>query len=180
MIFSETGLPGAFIIDIEKHEDHRGFFARAWCQQEFQRMGLNPSLVQCNISFNAARGTFRGMHYQGAPYAEAKLVRCTRGAVYDIIVDLRRDSGAWRKHLGVELTAENRRMLYIPEGLAHGFITLQDDTEVFYQMSEFYNPESARGFRWNDPSFDIRLPLVPSVISERDRTYPDFNPEPVA
>jgi dTDP-4-dehydrorhamnose 3,5-epimerase len=174
MIFAATPLEGAFVIDIERHHDSRGFFARSFCQEEFRKMGLNPLLAQCNISFNEKVGTFRGMHYQVPPHAEAKLVRCTRGSLYDIIVDLRPGSPTFRKHFGVTLTDKNRRMLYIPELFAHGFITTQEETEIFYQMSEFYTPESARGFRWNDPYFDIRLPVEVSVISDRDRTYPDF------
>ena len=175
MIFEETRLGGAFIIDAEPHKDDRGFFARTWCQQEFERHGLNPRLVQCNISFNLKKGTLRGMHYQEAPCEEAKLVRCTMGSICDVIVDLRPDSPTFRKHATVTLSAENRRMLYIPEKFAHGFITLEDNTEVFYQMSEFYSQESARGIRWNDPLFGIRLPLEVAVISERDRDYPDFH-----
>lgn len=177
MIFAETALRGAYVVDAELHRDPRGFFARTWCQREFGERGLNPRLVQCNISFNAKKGTLRGMHYQEAPFEEAKLVRCTMGAICDIIVDLRRESASFGKHLTVTLSAENRKMLYVPEKFAHGFITLTDDTEVLYQMSEFYSQESARGFRWNDPSFAIRLPLEVNVISERDRTYPDFRPQ---
>lgn len=177
MIFEETDLPGAYVVNAELHRDERGFFARTWCRREFEEHGLNPRLVQCNMSFNGKRGTLRGMHYQKAPYEEAKLVRCTMGAICDIIVDLRPDSPAYRRHFAVTLSAENRKMLYIPEKFAHGFITLADNTEVFYQMSEFYSQESARGFRWNDPFFDIRLPLDVAVISERDRSYPDFRPE---
>lgn len=177
MIFEETDLPGAYVVNAEPYRDERGFFARTWCRREFEEHGLNPRLVQCNISFNGKRGTLRGMHYQKAPYEEAKLVRCTMGAICDIIVDLRPDSPAYRRHFAVTLSAENRKMLYIPEKFAHGFITLADNTEVFYQMSEFYSQESARGFRWNDPFFDIRLPLDVAVISERDRSYPDFRPE---
>ena len=173
LLFKEAKLKGAYIIDLERLEDERGFFARAWCQREFRERGLNPRLVQCNVSFNLKRGTWRGMHYQ-TPHEEAKLVRCTRGAIYDVIVDLRNDSPTFKEHVGVELSAENRRMLYVPEKFAHGFITLEDNTEVFYQMSEFYTAQSARGFRWDDPSFEIRLPLEVTVVSERDRQYPDF------
>jgi len=176
LIFEETDLRGAYVVDAELHRDQRGFFARTWCQKDFEEHGLNPRLVQCNISFNAKRGTLRGMHYQEAPYEEAKLVRCTMGAICDIIVDLRPESPTFRKHFAVTLSAENRKMLYIPEKFAHGFITLVDGAEVFYQMSEFHSKESARGFRWNDPFFGIRLPLDVTVISERDRAYPDFRP----
>jgi len=176
VVFEQTALPGAYVVDPELHRDERGFFARTWCKKEFEEHGLNPRLVQCNISFNARKGTLRGMHYQAAPYEEAKLVRCTMGAICDIIVDLRPESPTFGKHFAVTLSAENRKMLYIPERLAHGFITLADGTEISYQMSEFYSPESARGIRWNDPFFGIRLPLEVAVISERDRSYPDFRP----
>ncbi len=176
MIFRPCELHGAYVIDAERLEDERGFFARTWCQREFGEHGLNPALVQCSISFNRRKGTWRGMHFQAAPNEEAKLVRCTRGAIYDVIVDLRRDSPTVGKHVAVELTADNRRMVYVPEGFAHGFQTLDDDTEVFYQISQFHAPESARGFRWNDRSFSIRLPLEVSAISERDRSYSDYGP----
>lgn len=174
MIFIETTLKGAFIIELEKVEDERGFFARTWCQQEFAARGLNPRLVQCSLSFNRKRGTLRGMHYQTNPYEEAKLVRCTRGAIYDVIIDLRSDSSTFMRWVAVELTADNRRMLYIPEKFAHGFQTLEDSTEVFYHMSEFYAPEYARGVRWNDPAFGIRWPGAERIISHKDRQYPDF------
>ncbi len=174
MIFSPTKLQGAFIIDIEHREDDRGFFARSWCQDEFAAHGLNPRLVQCNVSFNRKRGTLRGLHLQVTPYAEAKLVRCTRGRLYDVAVDLRKDSATFRQWVAVELSAENRRMLYVPEGMAHGFETLEDETEVFYQMSEFHHPEAARGVRWNDAALGIAWPLVPPVLSDRDRAYPDL------
>jgi dTDP-4-dehydrorhamnose 3,5-epimerase len=176
MIFAETPLKGAYVIDPERLADERGFFARTWCRREFEANGLSPGLAQCNISFNHKRGTLRGMHYQVVPQAEAKLVRCTAGAIHDVIVDLRAGSATLKQWFAVELSAENRRMLYIPEGLAHGFLTLADATEVFYQMSEFYSPECARGVRWNDLAFGIRWPFEASIISERDRTYPDFVP----
>jgi dTDP-4-dehydrorhamnose 3,5-epimerase len=175
MIFTETALKSAFVIDPEPFVDERGFFARSWCIREFEQNGLNPALVQCNISYNRKRGTLRGMHFQVAPHEEAKLVRCTRGAIYDVIIDMRPDSGTYLKWFGVELTAENHKMLYIPEQFAHGFLTLADDAEVFYQMSEFYAPECARGFRWNDPAFEIRWPEPINVISDKDREYPDFS-----
>ncbi len=181
MIFNETRLKGAYIIDLQKLEDERGFFARSWCQREFKAHGLNPNLVQCNISFNLRKGTLRGMHYQVAPYEEAKLVRCTTGSIYDVIVDLRLDSLTYCQWIGVELAAPCSplaapyKMLYVPEGFAHGFLTLEDNTEVIYQMSEFYAPESARGFRWNDPAFGIDWPSGVAVISDRDRNYPDFS-----
>lgn len=174
MIFQKLKLHGAYLITPERLVDERGFFARIWCQREFEQQGLDPRLVQCSLSFNRAKGTFRGMHYQESPYAEAKLVRCTRGEICDIIVDLRPDSPSFGESLMVILSAENRNMLYIPEGFAHGFITLDDNTEVFYQMTAVHSPAHARGFRWNDPAFDIRLPLPISVISDRDRSYPDF------
>jgi dTDP-4-dehydrorhamnose 3,5-epimerase len=174
VIFRETKLKGAFLIELEKLEDPRGFFARAWCQKEFERQGLNPRVAQCNISFNERKGTLRGMHYQVKPFAEAKLVRCTRGEIYDMIVDLRAYSPTRGNSWAEVLDSENRKMLYIPEGLAHGFLTLAENTEVFYQMSEFYAPECARGFRWNDPTFDLQWPEEAQVISDRDRDYPDF------
>jgi dTDP-4-dehydrorhamnose 3,5-epimerase len=174
MIFTETRLKGAHIIDIERLEDERGFFARSWCQREFANHGLNPRLSQCNISFNLEKGTLRGMHYQTKPFEEAKLVRCTRGAIHDIIVDIRRDSPTFRDHVGFLLTADNRRSLFVPEGFAHGFLTLEENTEVFYQMSEFYAPECTRGIRWNDPMLGIEWPSEITIISDRDRSYADF------
>lgn len=174
MIFRETELAGAFIIELEKSEDDRGFFARTFCQREFEAYGLNPSIVQCNVSFSRKKGTLRGMHYQVVPHEEAKLVTCVRGAIYDVMIDLRPDSPTFKGWLAAELTAENHRMLYVAEGLAHGFQTLQDDTEVLYQMSEFHHPECARGVRWNDPAFSIEWPAAERVISERDRNYPGF------
>jgi dTDP-4-dehydrorhamnose 3,5-epimerase len=174
MIFSATALKDAMILEIEKKEDDRGFFGRSWCRREFEAHGLNPHIAQCNISFNPRHGTLRGMHYQTRPHEEAKLVRCTRGSIHDVIVDLRKESPTYRQHLGVTLTGDNRRMLYVPEGFAHGFLTLEDDTEVFYQISEFYAPESQRGFRWNDPAFAIAWPAEIKIISERDRSFPDF------
>ena len=174
MIFTETELEGAFVIEPERLEDRRGFFARTWCQREFQAHGLNPRLVQCSISFNKKKGTLRGMHYQVPPYEETKLVRCTMGAIYDVIIDLRKHSRTFKRWVAVELTTQNRRALYIPEGLAHGFQTLEDNTEVFYQISEFYHPEASRGVRWNDPAFRIVWPNDIIVVSDKDREYPDF------
>jgi len=174
MIFTETALKGAFIIEPEQLSDERGFFARTWCQKEFLNHGLNPNIVQCSISYNRKKGTLRGMHYQAAPHEETKLVRCTAGAIYDVIVDLRKDSSTFRKWISAELNEENRKMLYIPAGFAHGFQTLADNTEVFYQMSEFYTASHARGIRWNDPAFDIRWPFEVSVMSEKDEQIPDF------
>jgi len=172
--FVETELAGAFVVEPEPLEDERGFFARTWCRREFAAHGLCVELAQCNISYNRQRGTLRGMHYQSEPYAEAKLVRCTAGAIYDVIVDLRPGSASYGRHWGVELSARNRTMLYVPRGFAHGFLTLEDDSEVFYQISEFYAPAHARGFRYDDPAFAIRWPAAVQVISERDRGYPDY------
>jgi dTDP-4-dehydrorhamnose 3,5-epimerase len=175
VIFTETELKGSFVIELDRLEDERGFFARSWCQREFEARGLNAKIVQCNISFNKKRGTVRGMHYQEAPYEEARLVRCTSGAIYDVIVDLRPGSPVYLRHVAVILTAENRKMVYVPEGFAHGFQTLADDTEVLYQMSEFYSPSAARGVRWNDPALGIAWPEPLRVISEKDRSYPDLD-----
>jgi dTDP-4-dehydrorhamnose 3,5-epimerase len=176
MKFTETELAGAYVIDIERLEDERGFFARSWCRREFETQGLNANLVQCDISFSIKKGTLRGMHYQAKPYEEAKLVRCTMGSIYDVIVDIRPGSVTYGRYLGVTLTPASRRMLFIPEGFAHGFLTLNDDTEVFYQMSEYYAPGHERGFRWNDSAFAIAWPEDVLVISDRDRQYPDFAP----
>ena len=174
MNFKETKLKGAFIIEPERLEDERGFFTRSFCKNEFKEHGLNNNLAQCNISFNITKGTLRGMHLQIPPKEEAKLVRCTMGSIHDVIVDLRQYSPTYRKYFGATLSSENRRMLYIPEGFAHGFITLEDHTEVFYQMTEFYTPEFARGYRWDDPAFAIAWPMEVKIISERDQNYPDF------
>ena len=176
MLFTETPLAGAFIVDIEPREDERGFFARTWCAREFEEKGLDSRLVQCNISFNSRRGTLRGMHFQAAPFEEPKLVSVTQGAIFDVILDLRPDSPMYCRWHGVELTAENRRMLYVPKGFAHGFQTLCDDTQVSYQMGEFYQPEAARGVLWDDPAFAIRWPLPDPIISARDRSYDPFIP----
>jgi dTDP-4-dehydrorhamnose 3,5-epimerase len=174
VIFKETQLRGAFLIEPEQLADQRGFFARSFCVREFEAHGIDSRVAQCNISYNAKKATLRGMHYQAPPHAEVKLVRCTRGALYDVIIDLRAESATYLKSYGTQLDSDNRRMLLIPEGFAHGFITLEDRTEVFYQMSEFFDAGSARGVRWDDPAFGIRWPIDPQVISERDRTYPDF------
>jgi dTDP-4-dehydrorhamnose 3,5-epimerase len=174
MIFTETKLKGAFVIDLEPFEDERGFFARTWCKKEFKAHGLNPELVQCNTSFNKEQGTLRGMHYQTAPYEEAKLVRCTFGAIYDVIIDLRPESKTFKKWLGLELSSDNRKSLYVPAGFAHGFLTLVDATEVFYQMSEFYYPEYAKGIRWNDPAIGIKWPAEIKIISDHDKNFQDF------
>jgi dTDP-4-dehydrorhamnose 3,5-epimerase len=177
MRFLETRLPGSFLIELERHEDERGFFARSFCEREFAAQGLVTRYPQCNLSRNRRRSTLRGMHYQAAPHREAKLVRCTTGAIYDVIVDLRPGSPTHLQWTGVELSAEGGAALYVPPGFAHGFLTLADATEVFYQMGESYVPEAARGFRWNDPLFGITWPHAVAVVSERDRGYPDFAPE---
>lgn len=174
VIFTETILEGAFVIELEQRTDERGFFARSWCQREFEAHSLNPRVVQCNVSFNKRRGTIRGMHYQVAPYEEARLVRCTSGAINDVIVDLRPGSRTYLSHVAVLLTHDNGKMVYVPEGFAHGFQTLEDDTEVFYQMSEYYNPEASRGIRWNDPALGIKWTEPLGPISERDLSYPDL------
>jgi len=174
MIFTETKLKGSFIIDIEKFEDERGFFARIWDKKIFEATGLNSKISQCSTSFNEKKGTFRGMHYQDSPYEEDKLVRSSRGTIFDIIVDLRPLSSTYKQWEGFELTAENHKMLYIPKGFAHGFQTLTDNTEVFYQISQDYMPDYSRGFRWDDPSFKIKLPLEISMISKKDLSYEFF------
>jgi dTDP-4-dehydrorhamnose 3,5-epimerase len=174
MIFSKTAIPGAFLISLNRNDDERGFFARTFCRSEFTKHGLNSDLVQCSISFNEQRGTLRGMHFQKPPYEETKIVRCTMGAMYDVIIDLRPDSPTFRQWLSFELNAENRLMLYIPRGLAHGFLTLENNTEVFYQMFDQYVPESAVGVRWNDTAFGIKWPETPKIISVKDQDYTDF------
>ena len=173
MRFTPVPLADARLIELDKIEDERGYFARTWCRREFREQGLDEDLVQCSTSFNAVRGTLRGLHYQIAPHAETKLVRCTRGAIYDVIVDLRPASATFLRWFGVELTAENARMLHIPKGFAHGFQTLEANAEIFYQMSEYYEPAAARGIRWNDPLLGVRWPLEVTVISEKDRGYAD-------
>ena len=174
MIFIETKLKGAYIIEPERLEDERGFFARSFCQRELEAHGLNARLVQCSISFNWRKGTIRGMHYQVAPHEEAKLARCTMGAIYDVIIDLRPKSRSFKQWIAVEMTSDNNRMVYVPEGFAHGFQTLVDNTEVLYQMSEFYHPECARGVRWDDAAFKMEWPNEVRVISPKDQQYPDF------
>lgn len=174
MKFTETRLKGAYIIEIEPTEDERGFFARSWCKRDFESRGLNSEMVQSSISFNKKRGTLRGMHYQASPNEEAKIVRCTMGAIFDVIIDLRPQSATFKQWVAAELKAENRKMLYVPEGCAHGFLTLMDNTEVLYQMSTFYEPASVRGVRWDDPAFGIRWPLAVQIISARDEQYARF------
>lgn len=175
MIFTETPLAGAFVIDLEPHADERGFFARTYCRREFEEHGLNPNVVQCNTSFNHKSGTLRGLHYQKAPSREAKLVRCVRGSIYDVIVDLRGESPTYSKHFGVDLAADHYRALYIPESFAHGFQTLEDNSEVEYQMSEYYAPGSAAGYRYDDPKLAVKWPLQVSVISTHDLSWPAFS-----
>lgn len=175
MVLRDTKLKGAFIIEAERTGDERGFFARAWCKKEFEAHGLDSRLVQSNISFNKKRGTLRGMHYQVAPHEETKLVRCTTGAIFDVIIDLRPESVTYKQWIGVELRATNHKMLYVPKGFAHGFQTLEDNTEVFYHVSEFYSARSERGVRWNDQTFGIKWPETESrVISEKDKNWPDY------
>lgn len=172
MKFTETKLQGAFIVDLKEIGDERGFFARTFCAKEFEQHGLNPNVVQCNLSFNVHKGTLRGMHYQLAPAMENKFVRCTRGALVDVIVDIREGSPTYLQHIGVELTADNRRALYVPEGFAHGFQTLEDNTEACYQVSEFYTPEQERGLRYSDPKLGIDWPLPVATISDKDNAWP--------
>jgi dTDP-4-dehydrorhamnose 3,5-epimerase len=175
MKFTETPLPGAYLIELETRGDERGFFARTFCTREFADQGLTTSFVQINNSLTAERGTLRGMHYQLAPAAETKIVRCVRGAFYDMLLDLREDSPTFGQSFGVELTADNRIMAYIPKGMAHGFVTLEDSTEAFYLVDEFYAPQLERGVRWNDPAFKLKWPIEPTVLSEKDAKHPDFD-----
>ena len=172
MIFTETKLAGAYLVELERHEDERGFFALSWSAKEFVARGLDARLVECNVSFNRKAGTLRGMHYQQSPHGQIKLVRCTRGAIFDVIIDLRPDSPTFKQWVGVELTADNHSALYVPEDFAHGFQTLTGDSEVLYQMSSPYEPSAGRGVRWNDPAIRIELPLPVNVIAERDATFP--------
>jgi dTDP-4-dehydrorhamnose 3,5-epimerase len=176
VIFRELELPGAFAIDLEPRRDERGFFARAFCGNEFAQHGLETAVVQANLSQNVARGTLRGMHYQRAPYAEVKVVRCVSGAIYDVIIDIRPESPTYRKWLGVELTRDNRRALYVPEGFAHGYQALEDDSEVLYLVSQFYTPSHEAAIRWNDPQFSVRWPLPDPILSPKDALHPDFTP----
>jgi dTDP-4-dehydrorhamnose 3,5-epimerase len=178
MTFHETKLAQVFEIALELNSDERGFFARSWCQREFEYHGLNPKVAQCNVSFNARKGTLRGIHYQDAPCQEAKLVRCTKGSIYDVVVDLRPESTTFKNWIAVVLTADKRNMVYVPEGCGHGFLTLEDETEIFYQMSELYHAELSRGVRFDDPAFEIVWPDKVEVISDRDRTYPNFDKVP--
>ena len=174
MIFNETKLKGAFIIDLERHQDERGFFARTFCRKELEANGLIADVAQANMSLSKTRGTLRGMHYQKSPFEETKLVRCTKGAIYDAIIDLRPDSPTYKGWVGVELTADNYRMLFVPKNFAHGFISLTEDAEVTYMVSQFYSPGSELGIRWNDPLIGIQWPIDVQVISEKDASWPDF------
>ncbi len=172
MKFRKTPLSGVIVVDLDRHEDDRGFFARSFCEKEFSEQGIASRFVQCNVSFNKRKGTLRGMHYQAAPHEEDKLVRCTMGAVHDIVVDIRPGSPTYLKHFAIELSASNRTALFVPRGFAHGFQVLKDESEVFYQMSEFFHPESARGLRWDDPALRLGWPLRDPILSDRDRGYP--------
>ena len=174
MKFFETELKGSYIIELEKLEDERGFFTRIWDKKKMQDKGLDSDLVQMSFSFTKKKGTLRGMHFQKKPFEETKLVRCTRGKIFDVIIDLRPESNTYKKWIGVELKSDDLKMLYIPEGFAHGLHTLEDDTEVFYQMSNWFSPEYAQGIRWNDKEFDIKWPIKCSIISKKDTTYEDF------
>jgi dTDP-4-dehydrorhamnose 3,5-epimerase len=176
VIFSSTTLDGAFIIDLDRRSDDRGYFARTWCKREFEERDLETSLVQCSVSHNLRRDTLRGMHWQASPHGEVKLVRCSRGAIWDVILDLRPESPTYMSHVGVELTAESGRALYIPEGVAHGFVTLAENSEVFYQMSAYHEPAFARGVRWNDPAFALEWPVSAPILHPRDAAYPDYLP----
>lgn len=180
MIVRPTSLQDAYTIDLDKRVDPRGFFARGWCRREFEQHHVVPDLVQANVSYNTVKGTLRGMHYQAEPHGEVKLIRCTRGGLYDVIIDLRPESSTYGRWLGVELTADNRLMLYVPAGFAHGFQTLEDDTEAFYLVSEYYTPGAERGVRYDDPAFEIVWPLPVTAISEKDQNWPDCHVTPSA
>jgi dTDP-4-dehydrorhamnose 3,5-epimerase len=173
MIFTETKIKGAYLLEPELLSDDRGFFARSFCKEEFQKCGLETDIVQCNISYNKKKGTLRGMHYQVPPFEEAKIVSCTKGSIYDVAIDLRRNSSTYCKWVATELSEQNFKMIYIPKGCAHGFQTLKGDTTVYYQMTEFFHPECARGVKWDDPRFKIEWPLTsPIIISKNDQNYP--------
>lgn len=174
MKFTQTSLSGSYVVEIEQLKDARGFFARSWCAQEFAQHGLPENMVQSSISFNLKAGTLRGMHYSVFPAEESKLVRCTKGSIYDVIVDIRRGSDTYLNHFGITLSEQNHKALFIPSGFAHGFLTLEQNTEVLYMMNDYYKPDCARGCRWNDPLFNISWPNEIKVIAERDRNYPDF------
>lgn len=178
MKFNQTPLQGAFVIEVEKREDERGFFGRSWCVREYADHGLDPTVVQANVSFNKVKGTLRGMHFQTAPHEEVKVVRCTRGSLYDVIVDLRPESPTYCQWFGVELSAENYRMLYIPKRFAHGYQTLEDTVDLMYMVSTFFAPDQATGVMYNDPAFKIQWPLPVSMMNEKDRTWPVYVPSP--
>jgi dTDP-4-dehydrorhamnose 3,5-epimerase len=175
MIFTKTTVNDAYIVELDKREDHRGFFARTWDKNEFEEHNLNSNLVQCNVSFSKKRGTLRGMHYQKKPFEESKLIRCTKGKIFDVIIDLRTHSSTFKKWFGVELTQENYKMLYVPEGFAHGFQSLEDNSEIIYQVSEFYTPNSELGIHWNDPAFNITWPIEEKTITEKDNSWKLFD-----
>ncbi len=177
MIFTETNVNGVYVIELEKIGDERGFFARAWCEHEFGQHGLNTNIVQCNSSFCKSKGTLRGLHYQRKPHEEVKVIRCFRGAIFDVALDIRETSPTFRQWTAVELTEQNRKMLYVPEGCAHGYISLTDNTEIYYLVSEFYHPESEGGVRWDDPAFGIDWPVRPTVLSDKDRNHPYWDIE---
>ncbi|TKK65010.1 dTDP-4-dehydrorhamnose 3,5-epimerase [Ilyomonas limi] len=176
MLFTKTKLKGAYVIEIERKKDERGFFARTYCQREYEAQGIDFNIVQANVSYNKKKATLRGLHAQLAPYKESKLVRCSCGSIYDVIVDMRKNSSTYLQWHGEELTADNSKMMYIPEGFAHGFITLEDNTEVVYHMSEYYTPGAEIGFRWNDPAFNIQWPLMPVIMSAKDQSYAAYEP----
>jgi dTDP-4-dehydrorhamnose 3,5-epimerase len=175
MIFTETTLKNAYVIELEKREDHRGFFARTWDKKEFEEHNLNSNLVQCNVSFSKKCGTLRGMHYQKKPFEESKVIRCIKGKIFDVIIDLRASSSTFKKWVGVELTEKNYKMLYVPEGFAHGFQTLEDNSEIIYQVSEFYTPNSELGIHWNDPAFNITWPIEEKITTEKDNSWKSFD-----
>jgi len=175
MIFTETDLKGAYVIEPEKYEDERGYFARVFCQNEFESHGFKLNMVQSNIGLSRKKGTIRGLHYQVYPYAEAKLIRCITGSIFDVIIDLRPESLTYKQWFGIELNSKNGQMLLIPENFAHGYQSLLDETEVFYQVSQFYAPDAERGVRWDDPAFNIQWPeMLDPIISEKDKSWPDF------
>ena len=174
MIFTETKLRGAYLIEVQKNEDHRGFFGRAWCGKEFEAHGLTAKIAQINTSRTKKKGTIRGMHFQVAPYGEAKFIRCTKGRIYDVIIDLRPESPTFTQWIGNELSEDNYRMVYAPEYFAHGFVSLEDECEVYYPVTEFYTPQAERGIRWNDPAFNIKWPVPIEIFTEKDMSHPDF------
>jgi len=177
MIFNKTKLEGVFIIEPEKQEDQRGFFARIWDKKIFEQMNLNPNLVQSSISYNKKRGTMRGLHFQIPPYEEIKLIRCTKGKIFNVVIDLRSSSRTYTEWIGIELSDQNRKIIYVPEKFAHGFQTLEDNAEVYYQMSEYYKPESSQGVRWDDPLFSIKWPIAVTTISKRDTEFSNYSKE---